>query len=150
MTDIIGKMLAILIAFGLLVIFPFAAITINQDMKVRMVVENEMQRAIDEIIDSRQYSASQAEDLNLSLAGLGPIFDVEVKRYIRTIDPDPDHEGKTYVSYILSEDNTTFDRGDKVVVHVKALGYTGQQRVLYLLVHFMLPTIDTQIAGRVR
>ncbi len=54
MTDIIGKLLSIMIAFGLLVIFPFAAITINQDMKVRMTVENEMQRAIDEIIDSRQ------------------------------------------------------------------------------------------------
>ena len=139
MTDIIGKLIAIIIAFVLIVIFPFTVITIDSDMKVRMRVENEVQRAIDEIIDSRQYSKSQIEDLNLSLAGLGPTFDVEVERYIRTIDPDPDQPGKTYISYIKSEDNSVY-----------ALGFTGQQRVLYTLVHYMLPTIDVQLAGRVR
>lgn len=150
MTDIIGKLIAIIIAFILIVIFPFTVITIDSDMKVRMRVENEVQRAIDEIIDSRQYSKSQIEDLNLSLAGLGPTFDVEVERYVRTIDPDPDQPGKTYISYIKSEDNSVYERGDKVIVHVKALGFTGQQRVLYTLVHYMLPTIDVQLAGRVR
>jgi len=103
MTDIIGKLIAIIIAFILIVIFPFTVMTIDSDMKVRMRVENEVQRAIDEIIDSRQYSKSQIEDLNLSLAGLGPTFDVEVERYVRTIDPDPDQPGKTYISYVKSK-----------------------------------------------
>ena len=53
MTDIIGKLIAIIIAFILIVIFPFTVMTIDSDMKVRMRVENEVQRAIDEIIDSR-------------------------------------------------------------------------------------------------
>ena len=47
MTDIIGKLIAIIIAFILIVIFPFTVMTIDSDMKVRMRVENEVQRAID-------------------------------------------------------------------------------------------------------
>lgn len=150
MTDIFGRVFGVILAFILLFIAPFTMVTISQEMVARRTILNEMQSFIDETIDSRQVTDQQLEDFYLGISGLGPIVDVEISRYVRTVDPDPVEEGEIYVTYVYSEDNRTYNQGDKVSVRVHAIGYTGTQKFLRAITGLFLPQIDYTLAGRVR
>lgn len=150
MTDIFGRVFGVILAFILLFIAPFTMVTLSQEMVARRTILNEMQSFIDETIDSRQVTDQQLEDFYLGISGLGPIVDVEISRYVRTVDPDPVEEGEIYVTYVYSEDNRTYNQGDKVSVRVHAIGYTGTQKFLRAITGLFLPQIDYTLAGRVR
>ena len=150
MTDIFGRVFGVILAFILLFIAPFTMVTLSQEMVARRTILNEMQSFIDETIDSRQVTDQQLEDFYLGISGLGPIVDVEISRYVRTVDPDPVEEGEIYVTYVYSEDNRTYNQGDKVSVRVHAIGYTGTQKLLRAITGLFLPQIDYTLAGRVR
>lgn len=150
MTDIFGRVFGVILAFILLFIAPFTMVTLSQEMVARRTILNEMQSFIDETIDSRQVTDQQLEDFYLGISGLGPILDVEISRYVRTVDPDPVEEGEIYVTYVYSEDNRTYNQGDKVSVRVHAIGYTGTQKFLRAITGLFLPQIDYTLAGRVR
>lgn len=150
MTDIFGRVFGVILAFILLFIAPFTMVTLSQEMVARRTILNEMQSFIDETIDSRQVTDQQLEDFYLGISGLGPIVDVEISRYVRTVDPDPVEEGEIYVTYVYSEDNRTYNQGDKVSVRVHAIGYTGTQKFLRVITGLFLPQIDYTLAGRVR
>ena len=150
MTDIFGRVFGVILAFILLFIAPFTMVTLSQEMVARRTILNEMQSFIDETIDSRQVTDQQLEDFYLGISGLGSIVDVEISRYVRTVDPDPVEEGEIYVTYVYSEDNRTYNQGDKVSVRVHAIGYTGTQKFLRAITGLFLPQIDYTLAGRVR
>ena len=150
MTDIFGRVFGVILAFILLFIAPFTMVTLSQEMVARRTILNEMQSFIDETIDSRQVTDQQLEDFYLGISGLGPIVDVEISRYVRTVDLDPVEEGEIYVTYVYSEDNRTYNQGDKVSVRVHAIGYTGTQKFLRAITGLFLPQIDYTLAGRVR
>lgn len=150
MTDIFGRVFGVILAFILLFIAPFTMVTLSQEMVARRTILNEMQSFIDETIDSRQVTDQQLEDFYLGISGLGPIVDVEISRYVRTVDPDPVEEGEIYVTYVYSEDNRTYNQGDKVSVRVHSIGYTGTQKFLRAITGLFLPQIDYTLAGRVR
>lgn len=150
MTDIFGRVFGVILAFILLFIAPFTLVTLSQEMVARRTILNEMQSFIDETIDSRQVTDQQLEDFYLGISGLGPIVDVEISRYVRTVDPDPVEKGEIYVTYVYSEDNKTYNQGDKVSVRVHAIGYTGTQKFLRAITGLFLPQIDYTLAGRVR
>ena len=88
MGDIFGKLIGVVLAFVLLFLGPFTWVTLSNEMVARRTIMNEMQSFLDETIDSRQITDTQLEDLYLGISGLGPICDVEVERYVRTVDPD--------------------------------------------------------------
>ena len=150
MTDIFGRVFGVILAFILLFIAPFTMVTLSQEMVARRTILNEMQSFIDETIDSRQVTDQQLEDFYLGISGLGPIVDVEISRYVRKVDPYPVEEGEIYVTYVYSEDNRTYNQGDKVSVRVHAIGYTGTQKFLRAITGLFLPQIDYTLAGRVR
>lgn len=150
MNDIFGKVLGAMMAFVLLFLAPFTWATISNEMVARRTIMNEMQTFLDETIDSRQVTDSQLEDLYLGIAGLGPVLDVEVERYVRVVDPDPKTPGGIYTTYVYSDDNRTYNQGDKVKLRVHAIGYTGTQKLLRSTIGLWLPQIDYTFAARVR
>lgn len=75
---------------------------------------------------------------------------MDIERYVRTVDPDPVHEEEISVSYVYSDDISTFNQGDKIKVRVHAINYTGAQRLLRSSIGLWLPGIDYSLAGRVR
>lgn len=150
MPDIFGKVLGMIIAFVLLFLAPFTWVTLSNEAVARRVILNEMQAFIDETIDSRQITESQLEDLYLGVSGLGPVVDVEIERYVRTVDPDPKNPGGIYVTYVYSENTKQFNQGDKVKIRVHAINYTGAEKMLRSTVGLWLPPIDYTLAGRVR
>lgn len=150
MGDIFGKILGSMIAFVLVFLAPFTWATLSSEMVARRTIMNEMQSFLDQTIDSRQVTENQLEELYLGISGLGPVCDVEVERYVRVVDPDPKQTGGIYTTYVYSENNRTYNQGDKVKVHVKAIGYTGTQKFLRSTIGLWLPQIDYTFAGRVR
>lgn len=148
--DVFGKVLGVILAFVLLFMAPFMWVGISSEMVARRTIMNEMQSFIDETIDSRQITDTQLEDFYLSISGLGPVCDVEIERYVKVVDPDPKRAGGIYTTYVYSDDNRTFNQGDKVKVRVKAIGYTGIENMMRSSVGTWLPRIDYTLAGRVR
>lgn len=150
MGDIFGKLIGVVLAFVLLFLGPFTWVTLSNEMVARRTIMNEMQSFLDETIDSRQITDTQLEDLYLGISGLGPICDVEVERYVRTVDPDPKKAGSIYITYVFSENNREFNQGDKVKIRVHSINYTGAEKLLRATVGLWLPPIDYTLAARVR
>lgn len=150
MGDIFGRLFSVLMAFVLLFVAPFTWVTLSNEMVARRTIMNEMQSFIDETIDSRQITDQQLADFYLGISGLGPICDVEIERYVRTVDPDPMNPGEVYVTYVFTEDNRRFNQGDKVKVRVHAISYTSAERLLRSTVGMWLPNIDYTFSARVR
>lgn len=150
MSDIFGRVFGVLLAFILLFVCPFMWVTLSNEMVARRTIMNEMQSFIDETIDSKQITDSQLEDFYLGISGLGPVCDVDIERYVRTVDPDPLNPGQVYVTYVYTDDWRTFNQGDKVKVRVTSIGWTGAERFLRSSIGTWLPRIDYSFAGRVR
>ena len=83
MGDIFGKIFGVVLAFVLLFMAPFTWATLSNEMVARRTIMNEMQSFIDQTIDSRKVTDEQLEDLYLGVAGLGPVVDTEVERYVK-------------------------------------------------------------------
>lgn len=150
MQDVFGKVLGVMLAFILLFFAPFTMVTLSNEMVARRTIMNEMQTFIDEVIDTRAVTDSQLEELYLGISGLGPICDVEVSRYVRTVDPDPVNAGKIYTTYVYSENNTEYNQGDKVSLRVHAIGYTGAAKMLRPFIGAWVAPIDYTFTARVR
>lgn len=150
MGDIFGRLFSVLMAFVLLFVAPFTWVTLSNEMVARRTIMNEMQSFIDETIDSRQITDQQLSDFYLGISGLGPICDVEIERYVRTVDPDPMNPGEVYVTYVYSENWRQFNQGDKVKVRVHAINFTSAERLLRSTVGMWLPEIDYTFSARVR
>lgn len=150
MTDVFGKILGVVVAFVLLFIAPFMWVTLSNESAARRVIMNEMQGFLDETMDSRQVTDTQLEDFYLGISGLGPICDVDISRYVRTVDPDPKKPGSVYVTFVYSEDNKKYNQGDKIKLRVHAISYTGAERMLRSTVGVWMPNIDYTFAVRVR
>lgn len=150
MGDIFGKIFGVVLAFVLLFMAPFTWATLSNEMVARRTIMNEMQSFIDQTVDSRKVTDEQLEDLYLGVAGLGPVVDTEVERYVKVVDPDPATTGGIYTTYVLSDDNRTYNQGDKVKIRVHAISYTGSERLLRSTIGLWLPAIDYTFVGRVR
>lgn len=150
MSDLFGKVFGVILAFILVFVAPFTILTLTNEMVARRTILNEMQSFIDETIDSRQITDMQLEDFYLAISGLGPICDVEIERYVRTVDPDPKDPDEIYVTYVFSEDNRTYNQGDKIKVRVHAISYTGTEKYLRSISGMFLPSLDYTLAARVR
>lgn len=104
---------------------------------------------IDEVIDTGEVSETLLTDFQLGCNSYGPIIQIEIVRFVKTIDPDPINGG-TYTTYVVAEDNTHYNQGDHIQVTVKTIGYSGTQRMVMSTVGIMLPKFECTLAGRVR
>jgi hypothetical protein len=150
MGDILGKLLGLILAFVLLVIAPLSLSVLVEELADRRSIINEVSNIIDEIADTRTLSNSQLADFYTGVSSYGPLVEVTIYRYIRTINPDPEVAGGTYTSYVLTENTKTWNQGDLCKVRVRAVGYTGAQRYVMSVFGVMLPEFEFTLAGRVR
>jgi inner membrane protein involved in colicin E2 resistance len=152
MGDIFGKLIGLILAFILLLLVPLSIVVLMEEVADRRSIINEVSNIIDEIADTRTLTDAQIADFYAGVSSYGPLVDVTIYRYIRTINPDgsttdPDD---TYTSYVISENLDNWFQGDICKVRVRAIGYTGAQRYIMGTFGIMLPEFDFTLAGRVR
>lgn len=148
-SDIPGKFLGLLISVVLVVVAPFVTVTVESEMVDRRLIINDVCNFIDEVVDSRSITEGMIDDLNVSLASHGMSVDYEIKRYARSVDPDPVKPNSYYVTY-LARDDFNFKKGDKISVHVYVTGYSTTEALAHKLTGMFVKDLDTTITARVR
>ena len=148
--DLAGKIIGMLLAFILCVVSPFVTINAQNEMLDRRMIMNNITDFIDEVIDSRTVSDAALSELNVSLASYGITVDYEITRYRISIDPDP-LKGDAYtINYVVSDDLSKFNKGDKVSVHVYTVGYSSTQSLAHKLTGMFVKDLDETITARIR
>lgn len=150
MTDVFSKILAVCLAFVLCILSPIALTSLMDDMVARRSIMNEMSAFIDEVIDSGKITDEQMADFQLGCNSYGPVVNIEIRRYVKTTNPDPKNPGKTYTSYVMSDTATNFNQGDHIQVTVETIGYTGSQRIVMATLGTLLPRFNCTFSARVR
>ncbi|GHU97365.1 hypothetical protein FACS1894208_12700 [Clostridia bacterium] len=153
MTDIISKIIGVLLAFALLVITPLVIVRMADDMAEKRLILNEVSNFIDRVTDKANVTADDIDDLYLAINSHGGAFDVEVVRYERTAIPDG--AGRAKSVYIATDDvfgtNTVnLKGGDAVQVRVFAISKTTAQTLLFRLLRVNEPDFKFTLAGTVR
>lgn len=153
MSDILGKILGIIIAFILCILAPLTVVIMSDDMVDRRAIYSEMTTFIDQVIDTGELTEAQLSDFMYGISSYGPICEVRITRHIRIVNPA--EGGGIVVSYTPTDvfnegKDITFNQGDLIQVHVEAVEYTGTQRVARLTLGTALQPIDYTVTGRVR
>lgn len=148
--DLPGKFIGLLIAFVLTVIMPFVNISVEDELIDRRLIVTDICSFIDEVVDSRNITDAMIKDLNVSLAQYGVTVDYEVTRYVKSVNIDPTNTDDFYVSYIINEDASKFNKGDKVSVHVYTKGASTSGYLAHKLSGIFLPELNTTITARIR
>ena len=148
MTDIFNKILGVLLAFVILVGGPLIIKSMGKDLTMNRSILNEMTNFIDKVTDNGRLSEADLEDFYLGISSYGMTMDATVKRYMKVVNPD----GKqgTYTSYVLNDDLSKWNQGDIIKVTVKAVDYTGGQRLQNRILHLAPSKFEQTLAGMVR
>lgn len=156
MTDIISKVIALLLAAALLLFAPLTISSMISDMSSRRIALNEVEQFIDKVTDKGSISYYDLDDLALGLAASGIAFDYEVYRYLGL---KYNTNGTVETAFILSDDdfsrlssgNTiSLSVGDMIQVEVNALEYTKQQTLMRDIFKLYSGQYTFTLAGTVR
>ena len=152
MTDMIPKIIGVLLAFALLVIAPLTIRAMTEDMAGQRLILNEASQFIDRVTDKGSVTARDMDDLYFAVNIHGGAFDAVVVRYIRVAVPIS--AGISDSVYIAKDvfDSTalTLYPGDVVQVRVHAVTKTNAQGLLRRLMRVYEPDLEFELAGTVR
>lgn len=148
--DLPGKFIGLILAFILTVIMPFVTVQVENEMMDRRMIINNVTDFIDEVIDSRNITDAMIDELNVSLASYGVTVNYDITRYARSVNSDPITDSNYYVTYMPIEDTTTFNKGDKISVHVYTVGYSSSAALAHKLTGMFIKDLDETVTARVR
>lgn len=148
MTDIFNKVLGVVLAFFILVGGPLVISSMNKDLTMNRSVLNEMTNLIDKVGDNGRLSKQDLSSFYVNVSSHGMAMDATVSRYMKVVTPDG--ANGTVTSYMLVDDNTVWNKGDIIKVHVQALDYTSAQRMQNYLLRMNPPKFDQTLAGMIR
>ncbi|MFD0588512.1 hypothetical protein ACFQZE_10905 [Paenibacillus sp. GCM10027627] len=147
MTDIINKILGVLIAFAILVGGPLVITALNKDLTMSRSVMNEMTNFIDKVTDNGRLSSQDLASFYTSISSHGVPMDATVTRYMKVVYPEG---AGTRAAYMIVDDNTVWNPGDIIQVKVQAVDYSGAQRLQNRLLRLTPPKFDQTMAGMIR
>ena len=145
-------MFALALSFFLLVAAPFSLSVLSDNIMARYAIMNDVENFLDEVADTGKIDDTMLSNFYLDVSSHGVLVDVEVQRYVRVVEGGvSDASGHNQVTtYMLTDNIESFNTGDKVVVHVEAVGYTAGQRVVMGTIGQVLPDFDYTFPKRVR
>lgn len=148
--DLPGKFIGLLIAFICSVVMPFVNTTVELEMLDRRSIITDVTNFMDEVVDSRQITESMLRELNTSLASYGVNVDYEIQHLKRDVNPDPINPGGYYTNYVPVGDSIPWEKGDRISVHVRTIGYSTTQYLAHKLVGLFVGELDRTIVARIR
>lgn len=152
MGKLISRLFALVLSFFLLVAAPFSLSVLSDNIMARYAIMNDVENFLDEVADTGKIDDTMLSNFYLDVSSHGVLVDVEVQRYVRVVEGGvSDASGHNQVTtYMLTDNIESFNTGDKVVVHVEAVGYTAGQRVVMGTIGQVLPDFDYTFPKRVR
>lgn len=145
-------MFALVLSFFLLVAAPFSLSVLSDNIMARYAIMNDVENFLDEVADTGKIDDTMLSNFYLDVSSHGVLVDVEVQRYVRVVEGGVSDAGghNQVTTYMLTDNIESFNTGDKVVVHVEAVGYTAGQRVVMGTIGQVLPDFDYTFPKRVR
>lgn len=148
MSDFLNKLIGVVLAFVLLAAGPLINRGLSQDLEMKRSVLNEITNFLDKVSDNGRINDVDVSNYYLALNSYGVAMDAHIERQIKVVNPDG--AGGTYATYVVSDDITQYNQGDIVITTVKAIDYTGSQRVINRLMHLSPPKFDVTFSAMVR
>lgn len=147
MYGIINKILGVLLCF-LMILAMIANVIVSDQVQARRSIVAEVTNFVDEVTDTGVLDDARLSDLYLGCSAYGPVVDVQVTRYVRIVNPDG--VGSVYITYVASEELSTWNKGDLVKVSVQEVGPSGLSGFLYRVFNMSIAPVDFTLSGRVR
>lgn len=148
MNDFLGRLLAIVLVCLLAIMAPLTINGLIMDLTATRSIYNEVSNLIDKVTDTGELSEITLADFYLGCNAYGVITDVDIERNIKVINPDG--KGSTVTTYIKSDKIDEWNQGDIITVRVRAIDYTGAQKILWYLINLAVPRMDITLSGGVR
>lgn len=156
MSDIISKVIGVLLAFVLLILAPMTISRAADDAAMKRLVLNEVTNFIDKVTDKGDITAADYNDLVLGINAHGGSFDVSVIRYVRmTVKDNINAANGVKTIYSAADEKVgsgtvSLDIGDSVQVRVEQIGKTKGQSLLQSLLKVFEEPFGFTLAGTVR
>ena len=154
MTDAITKVIAVMLAFVLLILAPMTISRMKDDMAARRLILNEVTYFIDRVTDKGRVTASDIDDLMIGVNAHGGAFDVKVVRYIRIAVRDSTRGGEVRSIYYATDDVFTgtvnLNVSDAIQVRVEGINKTKAQNLIQGLLRVSERPFSFSLAGTVR
>lgn len=148
MSDIINKIIGVILAFMILVFGPLCVVTLTQDLSMQRGVMNAMEILIDKTTSTGVIEDKQLEQFYLDVSSFGYAIDSEIKRYVPVYNPD--ENGNMHISYMPSNNNRVYSSGDIIQVTCKAIDWSGPQKMLRAMLRLSQSKFDVTMANRIR
>jgi hypothetical protein len=148
MSDFLNKLIGVVLAFILLAAAPLIITSLGNDLTMKRSVLNETTNFINKVTDNARISDLDLSNFYLGISAYGVSMDGIVQRYVKVVNPDGN--GGTYTTYTASDQLTSWNKGDIIKVTVKAIDYTGSQRIMNRIMHLSPPKYDVTMSGMVR
>lgn len=161
MTGFGSKMLGVLIAFTLITVPSVAYLAISQQLNMQRGALNEVANFIDKATDSNYITENDLAELKLGISKYGVVMDITVEHYVKTYVPQGtggSAVGYNLVSLTMTKDSPNpaipkrhrLNKGDQVVVKVRQIDYSGNDKLLMRLTNVIMPPFDITQSGYVR
>lgn len=148
--SIFGTAINFCIGIFLLIVIPVYGISCADWTRTQHQVLSEARNLVDEVIDSRELSASRLADFNLALAAQSVTFKSTIIREVKIVNPDPANPGRTYTTYLVTEDVNHYQQGDLITVKIEQIAPSNLEIISQRLLGIYPKSDDIILTGRVR
>ena len=148
--NIPGMLLGAAIGLVLMGLFPLYQLSIYNQVAAQEQALAYARNLIDEVIDTRKLSEDTLEDFYLDMGSVSSNLSARIYRETRIINPDPLVPGKTYTTFMHSDDIHNYNQGDRFIVEVEQIGSSFMEKLAFLLMNLHVEGINFTLVGRVR
>lgn len=149
MTNFINTIIGVFIGFFTIIVSAFLLLGLQSDLQTQRVVLNETTNLIDKIKDTGVLSDADKADYYLALSTTGTIFEVDIIREMKVVNPRDSVSGEIVTSYVNVPDTSVYNQGDLVTVNVRAVDYTGAQKLMRMLISVINDKLEISLVGLV-
>lgn len=135
----------IFIAVNVVSIYFISVVMWRNDLNI---VQNETRNYIDKIIDTRTNSIDAEEDYKLALAGCNGTFTYQLLHEAKATNPDG--KGGTITSWVVTKENTLWNKGDIVSIKVTQESLNLFQKIAANMFGMNFMNTEVNMAGMVR
>lgn len=149
-SSIIGTVLSIFLVVLLLIVTPMYYISIVQWARAENEMMSEVSELIDKVIDTRVLTTDMLADFNLSLAAKPLNYRATITRESMVVNPDPNNPGKTYSTYVITDNIAEWKQGDIITITVEMFGESMFTVISSRLLGLRTSKDTFTLSGRVR
>jgi len=149
-TSVVGLVLCVFVVLMGVVVLPMYGMAVHQHLKSETEMMSEVAEFIDEVRDTRVLTDDMIADFNLALAAKTNNYTATITRRIKVTNPDPLNPGEVRSTYMVTDNISTWEQGDIIIVEVESFGQTPFSVITSRLMGLNVGNSEFRLAGRVR